>query len=198
MAGLVAAALLAAGCGPRNFANENDVLRARVMDLEDEIEALKLRNAELAAELEAASSAPDSLDEDVRANIPQIAEINIDRRSHVRDADDDGVNDMLVVYVKPRDGLGRFVQMVGTLTVRAELLTEFGDALDAGHVTLSPTELRAAYRSSFMGAHYTVELPITPPDEKEANHYTDRVRIIYTDGRTGMRFENQRSIALRN
>ena len=98
------------------------------------------------------------------------------------------------LYVQPVDGLGRFVQLVGHLTVHVGVLPATGDARTLGHVDLSPAELRDAYRSGITGTHYTIEIPLEDPGA--AGSVCD-ARVHYVDGRTGRRFEAHRSIRRR-
>jgi hypothetical protein len=188
------AVMLGGGC-QRDFANENDVLRAQVIDLEDEVTALERRNSELEAELARMAGDPASLPAEIRANIPNLVELSIGRLSHSVDPDGDGRADVLRVYVHPIDGRGRFIQLVGMVRVHAALLPGEGEPIRIGQETFSPDAVRDAYRSGFTGTHYTFELPIELPDGNDVAEAT--VRIEHVDGRTGKRYEAQRPIALR-
>ncbi len=197
---LAALLMLSGGCGPRNFANENDVLRARVVELEDELSALRSRSIELEAELAVVSAAGDSLSEEIRANTPRLVKIEIGRRSHVRNGDDeapsDAAGEVLVIYIKPSDGMGRFLQLVGELAVHAAVLPAGGDSITIGRVALSAAEVRAAYRSGFTGTHYTVELPIVLPGNADEFGECD-VRVTHIDGLTGKTYEAHSAVLLR-
>ncbi len=182
---LVALSFAAAGCGSgaKRASLENDRLRAEALDLKDRIVGLEKRNAELEAELLRASAEPRSLAEEYRANAPHVASISIGRLSHARDDDGDGRPDTLVLYVKPSDGLDRFVQMVGHLSAHAAILPTNGDAVTIGRANLGPAEVRQAYRSSALGTHYTVTLPIeSPPD---AQTTTVIAQVEFTDAYDG-------------
>lgn len=183
------------GCGQRHFANESDVLRARVLELETEAAALEKRIAELEAEL-SASAAPDPRPPEIIANTPHVTGISIGRLSHLRDTDEDGTPDMLIVYIDSTDGRGRFVQLVGHLTVHAALLPARAEARTIGRRLLAPGEVRAAYRSGVTGTHYTIEVPVSLPEDAGEFAECD-VRATYDDGRTGKRFEAHRAISLR-
>jgi len=196
LAAWIVSAVALSGCGQRRFANENDILRARVLELETAVTALEDRITELEAELAARVVAPASPSPEIAANTPHVARITIGRLSHLRDIDEDGTPDTLIAYVTPTDGRGRFVQLVGHLTVHAALLPARTDSDTIGRRVLSPSEVRAAYRSSMMGTHYTIEVPISLPGD--ADQFTEcDVRATYDDGRTNQRFETSRAIALR-
>ncbi|MHC4220460.1 MAG: hypothetical protein ACYSU7_18625 [Planctomycetota bacterium] len=192
---VVLAAILLPGCGSgRKLSAENDRIRARVLDLETDVERLADRNAELEAALHEATEAPESLPEELRANIPYVADIEIDRLSHVIDEDEDGRAEGLLIYVTPADGLGRFVQLAGSLSVHAALLPPDADPVSLGRMTLGPADVRRAYRSSFTGTHYRLVLPLTLPGDREAIECS--VRVVYEDGRTGRRHTAERAIEL--
>jgi hypothetical protein len=185
---------LAGGCESK-VSTANDDLRARVLELEQSNEQLRRREAELLAELEVESRRPDSLSPEIRASVPHVADIAIGRLSHARDSDDDGVPDRLTLYVDPADGLGRFTQMVGTLSAHAVFVPADADAITIGRVTLGPAGLREAYRSSLTGAHYTVELTVAVDAAQALEPCLVRVR--FEDGLTGAVHTAEREIALR-
>ncbi len=187
-------AALASGCGSfKRVSHENDRLRALVMDLQQENEDLTNLTAELEARLLRAGN-DSGVAPDVRDATPHVATISIDAISHVLDDDGDGRPDTLVLYVTPSDGLGRFVQMVGDLSVHMAMLPTDSDAVSIGRIRLGPRELRAAYRSTFLGTHYTITMPISIPGELHATGCT--VRAEFLDGYDGRRVTDQRELSL--
>lgn len=189
--------LAAAGCGggAKRASLANDRLRAKNMQLTDEVRRLTLHNEELAARLEEATSEPRPLPDEYRSHVPRVAALSIDSRSHVRDDDGDGRPDRLIVYVAPRDGLDRFVQIVGRLTVQAAVLPDDVDAITLGRITLGPVEVRQAYRSSLMGTHYAVEVPLAPAADLDAVECI--VQVEFVDAFDGREFADHRGIGLK-
>jgi len=185
--------VLLAGCG-KKASRQNDLLRARVMDLETQVQELTDRNQELEAALTQVETPPGEPPEVVRAATPQVVRVEIDRLSHALDEDDDGQVEALKIYVKPADGMGRFVQLAGWLSVHAADLHPDAEAETLGQVTLDPTEVRQAYRAGFLGTHYTVTLPLTLPADRPEGPCT--VRVIYEDGRSRRRVSDEREIDL--
>ena len=185
--------VLLAGCG-KKASRQNDLLRARVMDLETQVQQLTDRNRELEAALAQAEAVPGTPPEEVRANIPHVVRVGIDRRSHALDEDGDGQVEALKIYVKPADGMGRFVQLAGWLSIHAADLHPDAEAETLGRVTLDPTEVRQAYRTGFLGTRYRVILPLTVPAGRPEGPCT--VRVIYEDGRSRLRVSNEREIDL--
>lgn len=197
-------ALLLTGCGNKLTSGEADALRRKVLELEKENDLLTLRSTELEAELKRQSLAPESLPLDIRESLPALAGLEINRLSHALDENDDGISDTLEIYVEPRDGRGRFIQMTGHLSVHVAMLPADADAFTIGRLTLTPSQLREAYRSGFSGTHYTIRLPITlkPPGTTPGENLDSRVgkmcllRVIYLDGVTGIEHSARREIKL--
>jgi len=183
------------GCGGKgNFANESDALRAQVMDLRKQVDSLERRNAELEIELRQGSTVSDALPEEIRAATPHVVEIEIGRLSHARDEDGDGEIDTLLLYVNPRDGLGRFVQIVGHLSITAAVLPADADAITIGRAGLGPAELRRAYRSGLTGVYYVARVPVALPAGRFEPAAT--VRAVFVDGPTGRSLDAQREVSL--
>ena len=176
-------AVLTAGCGSfKKVSQENDRLRALVMELQDENRALAGRAGELEGQVQRLTrDLP--IPQEVRDATPHVTDISIASVSHATDTDGDGRPDTLVVYVEPTDGRGRFVQLVGALSVHAATLPADGDAITIGRVTLGPRELRDAYRSTFLGTHYTIDVPITIAAGATQTECT--VQVEFVDGRDG-------------
>lgn len=190
----VLVAALGAGCGSvKKASEENDRLRARLLELEDENRQLAGRTAELDAQLKSlASELPVS--QEIRDATPHVAEISIASVSHAADTDGDGQVDMMVLYVSPSDGRGRFVQMVGDLAVHAATIPVEGDAVTLGRLSVSPGELRDRYRSTFLGTHYTIEVPITVTDP--ATQTDGTVKVEFVDAYNGRKVSAQQVIDL--
>jgi hypothetical protein len=192
---LCAALLLLIGCeGSARIRKENDRLRGEVQALEKETERLADLNAQLHGELKQARIAPRSVPEEILRNTPQVARIAIGPLSHAEDEDGDGRPDTLYVHVKPSDDLGRFVQMVGELSVHAAVLPSETDSITIGRRTLAPDEVRQAYRSSFLGSHYSVQLPVRLDEGLQISDCV--VRVEFVDGHSGLRHTARRSIEL--
>lgn len=205
------------GCSgqPKNFENDNDALRRRVAELEGERDAALARATEAEAKLgEAANAAESRLDGQVLEALPRCAGVTIDRFSGLVDSDDDGRPDSVDVYIKPYDGRQRFVQVPGRLTVEATILAPApapakgskkgapptpppGPAptpLVVGPRTLSPVELREAYRSSMLGTHYlaTLDLP-QGAEAPEGSSVVIRVELL--DPTTGVVHRAERLVS---
>ena len=187
--------LAIAGCGGgKRVGAENDRLRSELLDLRDQVDDVEQRNRELEAQLaEALAARPDSLPPEVSRNTPRVASIEIGRLSHATDDGGNGVADTLLLYVKPTDGWGRFVQLAGELSAHAAVLPADTDATTIGRIRLGPAAVRDAYRSTMLGTHYTISVPIeiAGVDQTEC-----LARVEFIDGHTGKRFEASLGIDL--
>jgi hypothetical protein len=188
--------ILASSCrSPGRVAAENERLRFEVLELQSQVTSLQRLNQELRTELRRAADLPEELPEDVRAAIPHVTGFSISRLSFARDTNRDGAPDEIILYLNPVDGRGRFVQMVGPLTAIAALVPAEADATTIGRITLTPADLRDAYRAGFTGTHYTIHLPIQITAEA-AQDQSVFVRVSYTDARSGQTFTADRTISL--
>jgi hypothetical protein len=195
---LTAVGGLLIGCaGGARVAKANDALRAKNASLERQVNELARRNKELEAQLQLAARPPSTLPEEILANAPQVTEITIGRLSHARDNDGDGRTDTLLLYLHPADGRGRFVQLVGTVSVHAVLLPGDADATTIGRVVFTPIQVRDAYRSTITGIHYAFDVPIQlPQSEGTLAVGQAAVRAVYADGLTNRTLSADRTIKL--
>ncbi len=219
---LLTIALPACSSGPKNFENENDDLRRQRENLLERVESLEAALAEARAKIAemhaALQVAGDATSAEVLEALPRAAGIEIDRLSGPVDRDGEpGYPESIDVYVRPYDGRRRFVQVAGTLAVEARyvplpgdppadrLLAAAGADVDAqppdgadaillGTATLSPAELREAYRSSVMGTHYTVR--ITPRPDVRVLDGSIVLSAVLVDRVTGQRHEAWRVVRL--
>jgi hypothetical protein len=158
---------MAGGCGLRyggssqdkvlaDLRGQNAELRERVAGLERERDELVVKLGAGAAGVSsspARASADAALAAQVAAAMPAVVGVEIDGISGPSPRDPQKV----VVYVLPRDGRGRFTQVVGSLGVRV-LVREGESEHEVGRAELSPVQLRDAYRSGFAGTNYMIEV----------------------------------------
>ncbi|MEO0630730.1 MAG: hypothetical protein AAFY46_08370, partial [Planctomycetota bacterium] len=109
---LLFSVLIGCSSGAR-IAAANDELRSERETQRERIDALEAENAELKAKLAEANARSESpLPEDVIDALPRVAGIELTRFSSIGDGE-------VTWAIKPTDGRGRFVQVVGTLELRA-------------------------------------------------------------------------------
>lgn len=190
--GILAVALLAlvlAGCsarigGSKGLDEVADDLRAENSELREKLRLAEADRAELRVKLADRAGTPQAAE--IADATPRLAGIEIDSLSGQDRAGG------WSIYVTPFDGRRRFLQPVGTLEVRVKS----ADGHTLATRTLSPLELREAYRSSFTGTHYEIELApaaagdVTPPGSDAKNQTLEAV--LTEPG--GQRFEATRTI----
>ncbi|MFM7134825.1 MAG: hypothetical protein ACKO0W_10965 [Planctomycetota bacterium] len=184
---LVAAVAATAGCRGRALApNANDALRAELATRTTERDAAVARASELETKLKAAEAARvGGGDPEADAARPALARIAVSSLTTARirgSAEAD-----LALVVVPTDGLGRIVQVAGTLKVSVAALVPGSEPVPAGSLVLRPLELRERYRTGFMGTHYTVEIPLA---WRSAGGVATAfaVAVEFTDGASGRAF----------
>jgi len=196
----LSAILALAGCRskPKDFENENDTLRRKVLELETQVSALQAERGELSAKLAELAHRHDlAADEGaftaaVVDALPRCAGIEFARLTSLGDRDGTPGPEVIDVYIRPFDGRQRFVQVAGRLVVSATLIPPPGSAPNAAPRTLAttelgPRELREAYRSGPLGTHYTITLPLEPPNRPLAGDVVISATLI--DAITGVAHE---------
>lgn len=160
------------GCqvgGTSTTAGENDRLRREAIDLKRQIEQRTGEVAELRVKLaECDRGRAAAMDPAVLDAIPRITKIEFGMLAGLAGKSGDPER-LLVFDFATLDGRGRFTQAVGSVTVEAAAMPELGGASTeppaagalAGPIlarrTLTPPELREAYRSGLGSASYVVE-----------------------------------------
>jgi hypothetical protein len=181
-----AASAMLVGCGGKALApNASDALRAELAVRTKERDEAVARAAELDAKLFALTAERNArVDPEVAEAMPALAAVGLSSLSAARlnaptKAD-------LAIVLAPTDGLGRFIQLTGTVRASVAALIPGRDPVPAGSVTLAPKALRDSYRSGFMGTHYTIELPIEWDGSETARGLS--VAGEFVDGTTGKRY----------
>ena len=192
---IACAALVVAGCGSatiggkKGFSTANDDLRRRVAELEDEKRLVAAQRDELAAKLAEESRVRQGLvGADVLAAIPRCAGVDLDSLSGFDPLDPAEPLKGFVAYVEPYDGQRRFVQIVGTLRAQVVELSMKADSSEPhtlASVTLTPSQLREAYRAGLGGTHYEVHLPLAQAASTELRGKPLLLRLQFEDALTG-------------
>jgi hypothetical protein len=184
----LAAATLATlvGCGGKALApSASDALRAELAVRTNERDEAVARAAELDAKLLALTAERNArIDPEVAEAMPALAAVGLSSLSTARLTAPTKAT--VAIVLAPTDGLGRFIQLTGTVRASVAALVPGRDPMPAGSVTVAPKALRDCYRSGFMGTHYTVELPIEWGGVEAARGLS--VSGEFVDGATGKRY----------
>lgn len=195
-AGCVLIGAVAAGCssGPKNFLNDNDRLRRENLELARKVESLKTaleRRGQQVQTLESKLGRPTG---DTNADVPVLSAIKLGRYSGPIDTNADGQVDTLRLYVQTHDAQGRFLVTAATAQVQVVVLAADESPRVLADHAFTSAEFDAAYRSGFMGTHYTLDVPITKAELAAAPTVTALVKL--TDGDSGIAIDTQRTFDL--
>jgi putative intracellular protease/amidase len=176
-----------AGCGPRNYDNDNDRLRRENLDLTEQVTALKRENESL-AKLAQATHPPTASADAAGVIPPRCARIQIASFSGGIDADRDQHDEAVRLYLHTLDSRDRFVQAVARLKITLAHLPPGQPALTLAVAQIDPARFDAAYRSGLTGTHYTIEVPVAnvPPGVVELT-----CRVALTDLQTGLEHQTE-------
>ncbi len=196
-ASLVVVLLVAQGCHEARVLTPTgaDGLRAQVRDLSERVESLSATNAQLSAQLAAcAKGAQDrtGISPEAVEATPRLVSVRIGSVSHFEAGPSTASGCVASIYLEPQDGLGRFLQLVGTLEVAVFDLSATGASRALATATFTPLQVRDAFRGGITGSHYTIELPLSTQAWNCGGSVT--VRISFVDGLTGATLTAQREI----
>jgi len=185
-----------AGCGAKVLVpNEADALREELATRTSERNAARARVAEL--ETEVASllpKTPQFVNPEAAAATPMVASVAISSLSTARMTGDSTAT--LAVVMVPSDGLGRFLQITGTLEISGAVLIPGAEPQLLAPRTVGPKELRESYRSGFLGTHYTIELPCEWTRRGVAPATGVAVSTLFTDAWTGKGFASTATVPI--
>jgi hypothetical protein len=169
----------------------NNRLREQNLDLRDRVAAMEQEIEELKLALRQKSSKPGEPPEAVLLNLPRVTRISLDRLTTIAQTPEGLV---ARAHVEPEDGRGRFTQMTGRVTLKLVRVPENGDVETVSERVFEPSEVRDAYRSGFMGTHYTIEMPVTLPSEADGETWL--LLAEYVDAVTDAKLKAERSVQL--
>lgn len=192
-AAALTASLLCACSGRMLAPSTADGLRSEIVDRTRERDAARAQVEELQTKLLELTQTRDvRIDPEAAEAMPALARVSISSLSTARLVDPNHAN--LFIVLAPTDGLGRFIQITGTLRCSAFAMIPGRDTRSEGKITLGPKALRDSYRTGFMGTHYTIEVPIQWDGAEPATSMS--VAISFNDALTGKVFESSETVAV--
>ena len=186
--------LLACGCRMTVLEpSAGDDLRLRMMELEESNRILRLEKEGLMAEIDRIDARADLRvdDSSLRAATPRLSAIEISASS-VIEAPEGGAR-TLSLRLDPSDERGRFLQVVGSLSVRAVAVRTGSPPRTLALGQFSPVEMRDAWRGGFFGSVYVLEIPLNDAPEESLPDTVDVV-INFTDAVSGREFRDERAV----
>lgn len=192
--------LAAGGCtvgGNNDLRGNNQRLRVERNALANQVDELTDRIEGLVVQLQAVESGVSGAESFPGITRPVVTEIRIDRYTALLDTDDDGAPDQLKVFLTLHDQDGRHVPAPGRVRVALDGASEAdlqagADGQQLMSAVFGPAQFHDAYRSGFMGTHYTLEVPgVTIP----AGVASLNIRVSFTDAITGAELVAERTMA---
>lgn len=179
---LALAALLLVGCGPRNFQNANDELRAQRLELRQRVATLEEDLQQRLGEIEALRAQVEGPSAQLPgARPPVFAAVKLGRYTGPVDVDGEGGDDLIRLYVKTLDQQGRMLPVAARAVVQAVHLRPDAEPVLYAERTWEPDAFDAAYRTGFTGTHYTLELPL---DDDAPDELTVKITVTSAAGVT--------------
>lgn len=177
-------ALVACHAGPRNYENENDRLRAQVLDLTDQVRTLNaqvdsLNTALAAAEQRQGVSLPEGL------HVPRATDLDVSSTSCI--ILEQG-KPTARLYLRTLDARRRFVQTIAEVRLTITATRPGADPVTLATQSFDPHHFDAAYRQGLTGVHYTLLCPLQRlPDPGESV----TAAIALHDLQTGLTLQTQ-------
>lgn len=184
--------------GERTVAQENERLRRANRELEQQNAKLQTRVYALQNDMhnlrdqlarEDDGPAIDGVEQ------PRLSDLGFSRLSGPVDLDGNDRHDVVRVYLQTEDQQGRILPVAGRVTLRALRIPEEGEPQVVVERIYEPDELDAAWRHSFAGIHYTLELPL--PETLPAGTTELTVHASLLEATTGARHTHQQAITVR-
>jgi hypothetical protein len=185
-------ALLLPGCGGvKNYANDNDRLRAENLDLRDKVESLfnDLAATKKALEIEQRRTAAKLPEGFTR---PIASRFEIGGLSGSIDTNEDGVQDAVRLYLRTYEPSGKFIPMLASMDVSLVYIPPGQPAVTVATVTFDPQQFNDGYRTGLTGTHYTLVVPLAKPPPPGVTQLTARVKL--TDAASGVILEAERTV----
>lgn len=183
------------GCPPPD--NTSGKKLTETQQLRDQIaeqqHLLKSKDEQLRAQAARIQALQDLGPERRMDDLVHVDRIAIDRLSGGYDANEDGKEDGIRVYLRLFDQYGGGIRAAGAVHVRVlDLWKESGERL-LGEVDLTPQQMTPLWYGSFLTNHYTIDVPWKASDVRPAR---SEVTVIATfvDLLTGKSFEAQQSV----
>jgi len=179
-----------AGCGRTSYLNEADRLRRENMELKDKNQQLTERTERLEGRLKTLrqrlsgpSATRPAVDE------PALSQIKLGRYTGPIDNDGDGIDDTMRLYVRTLDQHGRMLPVAAEATVKVVRIPSRGEPKALATKTYDASAFNEAYRSSFTGQHYTLQVSLPRPLPEGVDEVTAKVIVEHAE--TGTRFSSQ-------
>ena len=140
--------------------SSDDTARDRNAVLQEENQTLKRENEGLKVRVSEAESDSDPVGVQLSEATPRLISMTIQDSSLVEPLDGDSGPSHLILRMSPSDDRGRFLPVVGSLSVTVVGVSVQDDPMLLAQQVFTPTEVRDAWRGGLMGSGYVFEVPL--------------------------------------
>ena len=168
----------------------NAVLREENETLKRENDGLKIRVSEAEADLDTQAVM-------VSEATPRLVSMAIQGSSLVETSTGEGALSKLVLRMAPSDDRGRFLQVVGGLSVTVVAVPEVGEPILLAQRDFTPSQVREGWRGGVLGSGYVFEISFTEGLEKELPDSVDVVTLFQVAGIDRSPLRDERPVQVR-
>jgi hypothetical protein len=124
-----------------------------------------------------------------------VSKIEIVGLSGGDDTDHDGLDEGVVVHLRPLDQFGGALRASGMVRVRLLDLSVVDGAKELGRIELGRADLEATWYGGLLNSHYTIRVPWASGAKRPPTHQAT-VLVSFTDLLSARTFEDQTVVTL--
>ena len=177
--------------------SSDDTARDRNAVLEEENQVLTRENEGLKVRISEAESEWDPMAVQLSEATPRLISMTIQDSSLVEPLDEKTGSSQLILRMSPSDDRGRFLQVVGGLSVTVVGVSVQEDPILLAQQAFTPTEVRDAWRGGLMGSGYVFEIPLTGSRHEELPDSLDVVTLFESGAGDQLGLRDERPVRVR-
>jgi hypothetical protein len=174
--------------------SSDDSARDRNAVLREENEALKRENDGLKIRLSEAQAGLDPRAVMVSEVTPRLVSMVVQDSSLVEISSDETEPPTLVLRMAPSDDRGRFLQVVGDLSITVVGVPESGEPILLARREFSPPEVRDGWRGGMLGSGYVFEIPLSKELQQDLPESVDVVTLFQVAGIASSPLRDERPV----
>ena len=168
-----------------------DTVRERVVSIEKRNKELELVNSGLKTRLAEAEADLSREERTLAQATPRLSAILIASSSLIQKTADGSLT--MTLRLDPSDDRGRFMQVVGTLTVRVVAVPAEAAPVSLAVARFDPAQVREAWRGGMLGSGYVFEIPLTGWGSETLPETVDVV-INFSNAPSGRELRDERPV----
>ena len=177
--------------------SSGDSARDRNAVLREENEALKRENQGLKVRLSEAQADLDPEAVMISEATPRLVSMVVQDSSLVETPSAENESPILVLRMAPSDDRGRFLQVVGDLSVTVVAVPGSGEPILLARRDFTPSEVREGWRGGMLGSGYVFEIPLSGKLPKALPESVDVVTLFEVAGTGGTSLRDERPVRVK-